>query len=485
MTTRRATAGRPNMGGWRLSNDVRIRSIRVKEGRPDPQAPAKRPKKSYVVRWKVGPEEHQRTYATRALADAERSKLIGHQQRGTAFDIDSGLPEPELRKAAVRSWFEHMCLYTDRKWPRLAPTARKSVADALATVTPALLATDRGAPHRDELRELVWTWAARPPARADGPPPEHLRAAARWLEQHTISLPAFGDRQYAAALTLRALDQLALKLDGTPAAPNTIARRKAVFYNILQFAVEQGLLSANPIDHVSWTAPKAVETVDRRSVVNMAQGRLFLAAVGEQGQQGERLVAFFACMLYAALRPSESIGLREPHLAAMPEQGWGEFLLARSTPRAGRMWSDSGQSREERGLKHRAEGDTRAVPAHPELVTIIRRHVDRFGYGPGGRLFSGPYGGLIDESTYLPIFHRARAAVLTPGELESPLAARPYDLRHTAVSTWLNAGVPATQVAEWAGHSVAVLLKVYAKCIVGQDKSARDRIDIAFKGADA
>ena len=51
------------------------------------------------------------------------------------------------------------------------------------------------------------------------------------------------------------------------------------------------------------------------------------------------------------------------------------------------------------------------------------------------------------------------------------------DLRHAAVSTWLNAGVPATQVAAWAGHSVAVLLQIYAKCLVGQEDAARRRID--------
>jgi hypothetical protein len=51
------------------------------------------------------------------------------------------------------------------------------------------------------------------------------------------------------------------------------------------------------------------------------------------------------------------------------------------------------------------------------------------------------------------------------------------------LGTWLNAGVPATQVAEWAGHSVAVLLRVYAKCIVGQDDDARRRIEQAMRGA--
>jgi len=48
------------------------------------------------------------------------------------------------------------------------------------------------------------------------------------------------------------------------------------------------------------------------------------------------------------------------------------------------------------------------------------------------------------------------------------------------VSLWLNAGVPPTQVAEWAGHSVNVLLRVYAKCVYGQDEIARRRIQAAL-----
>ena len=43
---------------------------------------------------------------------------------------------------------------------------------------------------------------------------------------------------------------------------------------------------------------------------------------------------------------------------------------------------------------------------------------------------------------------------------------------HAAVSLWLNAGVPATEVARRAGHGVAVLLTVYAHCIDGQAEAA-------------
>lgn len=43
----------------------------------------------------------------------------------------------------------------------------------------------------------------------------------------------------------------------------------------------------------------------------------------------------------------------------------------------------------------------------------------------------------------------ARRAVFTDGSSD----AHPACLRHACVSTWLNDGVPTTQVAEWAGHS--------------------------------
>lgn len=78
------------------------------------------------------------------------------------------------------------------------------------------------------------------------------------------------------------------------------------------------------------------------------------------------------------------------------------------------------------------------------------------------------------------VWHKARSAALTPGQAASPWARCPYDLRHACLSTWLNTGVPATQVAEWAGHSVNVLLKAYAKCLDGQDEAAKRRIEHAL-----
>jgi len=41
-------------------------------------------------------------------------------------------------------------------------------------------------------------------------------------------------------------------------------------------------------------------------------------------------------------------------------------------------------------------------------------------------------------------------------------AYRPYDLRHVAISRWLEAGIPVTQAAQWAGNTSEVIWKHYA-----------------------
>ena len=98
-----------------------------------------------------------------------------------------------------------------------------------------------------------------------------------------------------------------------------------------------------------------------------------------------------------------------------------------------------------------------------------------------GRLFAGVRGGDLPTITYRRAWIRARKLALTPAEQASPLARRPYDLRHACLSTWLNGGVYPTQVAEWAGHNVDVLPRIYAKCIAGQDELAKRRIDEALR----
>jgi integrase len=89
---------------------------------------------------------------------------------------------------------------------------------------------------------------------------------------------------------------------------------------------------------------------------------------------------------------------------------------------------------------------------------------------------------LISSAVVTSCWTGSIRAGLSPALAASPLARRPYDLRHGGVSLRLNAGVPPTQVAEWAGHSVEVLLTIYAKCIEGRDEVWFERIEKALRG---
>jgi integrase len=113
-------------------------------------------------------------------------------------------------------------------------------------------------------------------------------------------------------------------------------------------------------------------------------------------------------------------------------------------------------------------------------VGYIKQHIKNHGTAPDGRLVRGAEVGRVPEAAYGRAWRSARKAVLSASQVASLLGKRPYDLRHAAVSTWLNAGVQPTIVAEWAGHSVQVLLRVYAKCIDGQDALGRRLIEDAL-----
>ena len=275
------------------------------------------------------------------------------------------------------------------------------------------------------------------------------------------------------------LDRLTANLDGSTAAATVINRKRAVVHNLFGYAVERELLAANPLTNLRWKRPKRVEQVDPRVVINPAQARELLTAVSYVGRRiadrGPHQVGFFAASYYSAARPGEVANLRETD-CTLPERGWGELTLWESRPAAGSRWTDSGEVHDRRGLKHRAARDTRPVPIPPALVRLLRDHIGRLGLAEDGRLLQSPNGGVVGSATYARVWAQARSYAFTPAQVASPLAGRPYDLRHAAVSTWLNAGVPAPEVAARAGHSVDVLMKVYAKCLDGQRDLVNERI---------
>jgi integrase len=407
-------------------------------------------------------------------------------RKGEAFDVETGRPVSHLHlqtQGQSTSWYDFACTYVDAKWPRISAKYRRGVAEALMSITCALIADQLTEENARVVRSALFNWAFNARRRGTADQPADVTDRLAWVAGRTPPVAALAEPQ-----TLRqVLDALATRLDGQPAAGRTTHRKRAVLTNALSYAVELGLLEENPVRSIQWKAPKSGPVaVEKQCVPNPTQARALLDAVRETRRSGPRLVAFFACLYFAALRPEEAVNLRRTWLDLPDEEGrWGWIHLAGAAPDAGRAWTDDGEQRQQRQLKHRAVGEGRFVPCPPELVTILRAHLAEFGTDGEGRLFRGIGGGELATVTYLRLWHRARSRALGTDEAAtSPLARRPYDLRHAAVSTWLVSTNDPAQVAAWAGHSIDVLLKIYAKVLDGQQEQALRRIEDALSPAD-
>ena len=72
-----------------------------------------------------------------------------------------------------------------------------------------------------------------------------------------------------------------------------------------------------------------------------------------------------------------------------------------------------------------------------------------------------------------------KQAAFAVGAAVTALARHPYDLRHAALSLWLNASGAPAEVAR-TGNSTRVLHEVYLNCTYGEDDIVSQRIEDAL-----
>ena len=137
------------------------------------------------------------------------------------------------------------------------------------------------------------------------------------------------------------LDLATGTVDGRNVAASTARRHRMILANAMDYALELGLIETNPIRALKWTAPKVSSQVDRRSVVNPHQARALLDAVRAQQPSGPRLVAFFAVMYYAGLRPEGAINLSAENIILPPRGPSALAILDLGTYCAQRAADDS------------------------------------------------------------------------------------------------------------------------------------------------
>ena len=266
--------------------DVSIYAIRRRRDR----------RRQFEVRWRAAGRSRSRSFITRGLADSYRAELVRAARQGREFDPATGEPVSLAAPAPAMTWLEHATAYAAMKWPDLAPHSRASIADALATITPALTRPATRQPPQQLRRAALYQHAFNP-ARTTPPTPDLARALA-WLHRASLPLACLSD----PAVVRQALHALTLRQDGTRAAATTIARKRAVLHNALAYATETGLLPANPLDRITWKNPAASTAIDPRTVPSPRQVQAILDRVA---QLRPELTAFFGCLYYAASDPKK------------------------------------------------------------------------------------------------------------------------------------------------------------------------------------
>jgi integrase len=464
-----------------ISFDFRPWSIETRKRRNAP----------YRVRWLVAGRQFGESFVTFALADSFRSQLITAARNGEGFDTDTGLPALMARKLSDVTFYEHAEEFSAFVWPAISAKSRISVIETLNRTVPVVVRNLPGEPDRAILRAALRK--ALNKGQHAGEPDDDEAKALAWLTRASRPISALEDPSVVADV----LDALTINLDGKPASPEYFSRRRRVLHKCLAYAIRKKRLSRNPLAKGNlpegWTAPeKPGIAVDPRSIGGHALVSHMLSACdGVGARQGRRFKAFYACMFYGMMRPSEVAALNISG-CDLPRQGWGRLSFTDASPSAGRAYTDDGRVHENRGLKGRTKGrpgprarrPVRSVPVPPTLARMLREHVEHFGTAPDGRIFRSEQGNPVMASTWWQVWAKVRAASLTPEQLASPLMRRPYDLRHSGVTWRLNAGVPAGDVAAWAGHSVETLTRIYVHCVAGMEDVWIARMDKALREED-
>ena len=322
-------------------------------------------------------------------------------------------PEPGNRRPGPRpkpppsSWLDHAAAYAAMKWPLAAARTRAGIADALATITPALLTPGRGRPPAAVLRAALYGHAFNP-ARAGTDPGPPAAAALGWA---SASLPAADRPGRPGRDPARAggpgpapgwdpgrghdHHPQACRL---PRLPRLRGRTRTAWKPTPWTASPGG-----PRDHPCSAGP--------RSAATPAEVQAILAEVTQNPPGADRVLRLpvlrgaaprrsrrAACQLLHP--PRTRLGTADPH-GIPPPVGAGLDRQRHPTraprPQTPPRKAPSGRSRSPRSSSG-----------------LLRWHLQTFGCAADGRLFQGARGGPLSESLYGRISSTSRTSQAMP-----------------------------------------------------------------------
>ncbi len=230
----------------------------------------------------------------------------------------------------------------------------------------------------------------------------------------------------------------------------TAARVRTTLRGVFAYAVRTRRIRSSPAADVPLPRP------DSRSgkVVEFEpfQLDLLLEVVESQRATAGKYADLTLVLALTGVRLGELRGLRMRDYVAVP---YPSLTVKRSLPQSAR----TGRVIERSTTK---SGRTRVIPLSELVQPVIAAWAS--GKDPDDLLFPAPEGGFLHSQNW-----RRMVRWDSTG-----LGRRPHDLRHTAASLWIAAGVDIKTVSSWLGHSTAKLtLDTYGH-LMGTDADGTD-----------
>ncbi len=320
-----------------------------------------------------------------------------------------------------------------------------------------------GSPSRVTVDELLDKWLDE----AHG-----QRVSGRTLATHRTLLDThvrevIGHRRIDQLNTLQVQELLngMSRRRGRKLSPRTHQIVLQLLRSALRKARTWNFIAHDPTDDVE--VPRDASQRGKRRVLSIEELRRFLAEAGKRDDRGNstRWLTLWSLAATTGARPGELLALTWADI----DLDRGEILICRALTKdvEGKLLVGPTKTQQTR----RVSIDTPVIDTLAAHRLAQREYA--LGLGPaydrsGDLVFPTHRGALLHTANvrreYLAV---AKAAGITG-------ARGPYDLRHTAASQLLEAGVPVTDVAQRLGHSVDTLTTTYAHALPDNQRRVAD-----------
>ena len=456
-----------------------MREVWVTDGRSGERVRRKQP--VFDVRYRIDAHEFRFGFDQKGWAEAFAQQLREGFARGALFD-------PGARRFVMSNAtsdgdvgltvYAHFVDYLRRKWPVWEPATRPHAQRDLARACIFLVHDE--APQLSSTERLVADTYLRDVALsvpAPGSLTDEQQRWQGWFETWSLPLKEVTDQHLQGFLE----EVGSQTLDGKrrQLAATSLARTRAVVRAAFTYAHKRRLIEWDPWAPVQAPSLRDRDKVDPDLVMAPHQIRALAKACADIDPRYELFVLIQGM---CGLRPGEAVELRRRDFGYRDGQPVSVMARGTHTVVSARFLAP-GESRR-RPLKGRGERFVRTVPLPPELVPFVERHLAQFVPARADAYaFTTPTGRRLNMSNFQrSVWGPAREAVF---EENDPLRrVRRHDLRHAAITSWLNAGVPLKTAQAWSGHKTAsVLLDTYLGVMRGDEDLAVERFQ-AFLTAD-